>query len=74
MLVTDEFLEHVQEDALSVEVWGHRSMGFGGGVSNSCNTGDRTSWEVEDLQKTKSKTLQDRLVIFCSFLVLTFTY
>ncbi|VDN28485.1 unnamed protein product [Gongylonema pulchrum] len=28
-MVTEEFIEYVQEDALSVEVWGHRSSGFG---------------------------------------------
>lgn len=28
MTVTEEFLEYVQEDALSIEVWGHRSSGF----------------------------------------------
>ncbi|KAI6191397.1 Kinesin motor domain-containing protein [Aphelenchoides bicaudatus] len=26
--VTEEFLEYVQNDALSIEVWGHRSCGF----------------------------------------------
>ncbi|VDK74837.1 unnamed protein product [Litomosoides sigmodontis] len=29
VVVTDEFLEYIQEDALSIEVWGHRSSGFG---------------------------------------------
>lgn len=28
-MVTEEFLEYIQEDALSIEVWGHRSSGFG---------------------------------------------
>uniref|UniRef100_A0A7E4ZYZ4 Kinesin motor domain-containing protein n=1 Tax=Panagrellus redivivus TaxID=6233 RepID=A0A7E4ZYZ4_PANRE len=28
VLVTEEFLEYVQEDALSIEVWGHRSAGL----------------------------------------------
>lgn len=27
VVVTEEFLEYVQEDALSIEVWGHRSSG-----------------------------------------------
>ncbi|PAV58264.1 hypothetical protein WR25_02191 isoform H [Diploscapter pachys] len=27
VVVTEEFLEYVQEDALSIEVWGHRSCG-----------------------------------------------
>uniref|UniRef100_A0AC35TU92 Kinesin motor domain-containing protein n=1 Tax=Rhabditophanes sp. KR3021 TaxID=114890 RepID=A0AC35TU92_9BILA len=29
VVVTEEFLEYIQEDALSLEVWGHRSCGFG---------------------------------------------
>uniref|UniRef100_A0A1I7W2L8 Kinesin motor domain-containing protein n=1 Tax=Loa loa TaxID=7209 RepID=A0A1I7W2L8_LOALO len=29
VVVTEEFLEYIQEDALSIEVWGHRSSGFG---------------------------------------------
>ncbi|EJW82283.1 hypothetical protein WUBG_06807 [Wuchereria bancrofti] len=29
IVVTEEFLEYIQEDALSIEVWGHRSSGFG---------------------------------------------
>ena len=29
VFVTEEFLEYVQEDALSIEVWGHRSSGLG---------------------------------------------
>ncbi|VBB27860.1 unnamed protein product [Acanthocheilonema viteae] len=28
VVVTEEFLEYIQEDALSIEVWGHRSSGF----------------------------------------------
>lgn len=27
MVVTEEFLEYVQDDALSIEVWGHRNGG-----------------------------------------------
>lgn len=36
--VNEEFLEYVQEDALSIEVWGHRSSGFGNDtvLSTSC--------------------------------------
>ncbi len=29
MNVTEEFRDYVQDDALSIEVWGHRSSGFG---------------------------------------------
>ncbi|VDK72292.1 unnamed protein product [Onchocerca ochengi] len=40
VVVTEEFLEYIQEDALSIEVWGHRSSGFDNdfipsGVANS---------------------------------------
>ncbi|XP_076306917.1 kinesin-like protein KIF13A isoform X2 [Tachypleus tridentatus] len=48
--VTEEFVEHCVEGALSVEVWGHRSGGF-----NSVRTG----WEV-DAQLQRSRTLLDR--------------
>ncbi|XP_022249018.1 kinesin-like protein KIF13A isoform X2 [Limulus polyphemus] len=48
--LTEEFVEHCVEGALSVEVWGHRSGGF-----NSVKTG----WEV-DAQLQRSRTLLDR--------------
>uniref|UniRef100_A0A914XCF0 Kinesin-like protein unc-104 n=1 Tax=Plectus sambesii TaxID=2011161 RepID=A0A914XCF0_9BILA len=47
--VTEEFLEHVTEDALSIEVWGHRSSGYG---SNGL------PFELE--MRQKSKSLQER--------------
>ncbi|KAE9555582.1 hypothetical protein FO519_001253 [Halicephalobus sp. NKZ332] len=37
VLVTEEFLEYVQEDALSIEVWGHRSSGLGNDSLESNN-------------------------------------
>lgn len=47
--VTEEFLEHCAEGALSIEVWGHRSAGF-----------TRTKgWEVEQ-QQAKARSLVDR--------------
>ncbi|KAI1724019.1 kinesin motor domain-containing protein [Ditylenchus destructor] len=39
VLVTEEFLEYVQEDALSIEVWGHRSGGDG--LESPQPTGDQ---------------------------------
>lgn len=27
--ITEEFIEHCSDGALSIEVWGHRSQGFG---------------------------------------------
>lgn len=47
--VTEEFLEHCAEGALSIEVWGHRSVGF----SRS------KGWEVEQ-QQAKARSLTDR--------------
>ena len=29
MPITEEFMEHCSEGALSIEVWGNRSQGFG---------------------------------------------
>lgn len=54
MLVTDEFLEHVQEGALSIEVWGHKCAGFNT-ISDRPN-----NWDVQNLNAVKSRTLQDR--------------
>lgn len=47
--VNEEFLEHCAEGALSIEVWGHRSVGF----SRS------KGWEVEQ-QQAKARSLADR--------------
>ncbi|KAL5286205.1 KIF13B family protein [Megaselia abdita] len=47
--ITEEFLEHCIEGALSIEVWGHRSAGF----SKS------KGWEVEQ-QQAKARSLVDR--------------
>jgi kinesin family protein 13 len=47
--VTEEFVEHCAEGALSIEVWGHRSTGF------DFNQG----WEMENVQ-AKSRSLLDR--------------
>lgn len=49
--VTEEFLEHCSEGALSVEVWGHRCAGF---------TLTREGWEVEQRQLAKARSLADR--------------
>lgn len=48
--VTEDFLEHCVEGALSLEVWGHRSAGFA--LSH-------TGWEV-DYQLAKARSLADR--------------
>lgn len=50
MLITEDFLEHCADGALSIEVWGHRSAGFGM---------SRTGWEV-DQQLAKARSLVDR--------------
>lgn len=46
--VTEEFMDHCSEGALSIEVWGHRSAGF-------AQLGD--TW---DHVAAKSKTIADR--------------
>lgn len=48
--VTEEFIEHCSEGALSIEVWGHRSAGY---------TRTKPGWEVE-LQLAKARSLADR--------------
>ena len=48
--ITEEFMEHCAEGALSVEVWGHRSMGFGAAVPG---------WEIDQVQ-AKSRSIMDR--------------
>ncbi|XP_049855904.1 kinesin-like protein KIF13A isoform X3 [Schistocerca gregaria] len=49
--VTEEFLEHCSEGALSIEVWGHRCAGF---------TRSKDGWEVEQQQLAKARSLADR--------------
>ncbi|PNF28377.1 hypothetical protein B7P43_G17067 [Cryptotermes secundus] len=48
--VTEEFLEHCSEGALSIEVWGHRCAGF---------TKSKEGWEVQQ-QLAKARSLADR--------------
>ncbi|MCL4123707.1 UNVERIFIED_CONTAM: hypothetical protein GTU68_014270 [Idotea baltica] len=48
--VSEDLIEHCSEGALSIEVWGHRSAGFG--IS-------RPGWEV-DTQLAKARSLVDR--------------
>ncbi len=50
MHVTEEFMEHCAEGALSIEVWGHRSMGFAGNLQG---------WEIDQVQ-AKSRSIMDR--------------
>uniref|UniRef100_A0A0A9YWA2 Kinesin-like protein KIF13A n=1 Tax=Lygus hesperus TaxID=30085 RepID=A0A0A9YWA2_LYGHE len=47
--VTEEFVEHCAEGALSIEVWGHRSAGF---------TRAKPGWEVEQHQLAKANRIQ----------------
>ncbi|XP_025837390.1 kinesin-like protein KIF13A isoform X2 [Agrilus planipennis] len=49
--ITEEFVEHCAEGALSIEVWGHRSAGF---------TRTKPGWEVEQQQLAKARSLADR--------------
>ncbi|GBP92325.1 Kinesin-like protein KIF13A, partial [Eumeta japonica] len=50
--LTEEFIEHCAEGALSIEVWGHRSAGF--------SRGRIGGWEVEQRQLAKARSLADR--------------
>uniref|UniRef100_A0A915BGU3 Kinesin-like protein unc-104 n=2 Tax=Parascaris univalens TaxID=6257 RepID=A0A915BGU3_PARUN len=54
VVVTEEFLEYVQEDALSIEVWGHRSNGYGNDIAPSSALDG-----VVDVEQ-KYKSLQER--------------
>ncbi|XP_055378395.1 kinesin-like protein KIF13A isoform X4 [Condylostylus longicornis] len=47
--ISEEFLEHCAEGALSIEVWGHRSAGFS----------KTKGWDVEQ-QQAKARSLIDR--------------
>ncbi|XP_062524750.1 kinesin-like protein KIF13B isoform X2 [Bombyx mori] len=49
--LTEEFIEHCAEGALSIEVWGHRSAGF---------SRARGNWEVEQQQLAQARSLADR--------------
>lgn len=49
--VSEEFLEHCVEGALSVEVWGHRSTGF---------TSPSAAWELHSAHSHISHSLVDR--------------
>ncbi|XP_018897649.2 kinesin-like protein KIF13A isoform X1 [Bemisia tabaci] len=49
--LTEEFMEHCTEGALSIEVWGHPSAGF---------TKTKPGWEVEQQQMAKARSLVDR--------------
>lgn len=49
--VNEEFVEHCTEGALSIEVWGNRSAGFGSSHS---------AWEVGDPKAVHSRSLSDR--------------
>lgn len=55
--VTEDFLEHCVDGALSLEVWGHRSAGF---------AHSQPGWEV-DHQLAKARSLADRypLIAWC---------
>ncbi|KAM3728674.1 Kinesin-like protein [Dirofilaria immitis] len=54
VVVTEEFLEYIQEDALSIEIWGHRSSGFGNDFVPSTIAND-----IIDVEQSY-KSLQER--------------
>jgi len=49
--VTEELIDLCTDGALSIEVWGHRSLGF---------TAGKTVWEVEQQQLAKVRSLADK--------------
>ncbi|XP_071441737.1 kinesin-like protein KIF13A [Hetaerina americana] len=49
--ITEEFVEHCTEGALSIEVWGHRCSGL---------SRTRPGWEVHQQQLAKARSLADR--------------
>lgn len=49
--LTEEFIEHCAEGALSIEVWGNRSTGF---------SKYKPGWEVEQQQLATARSLLDR--------------
>ena len=51
VLVTEEFLEYIQEDALSIEVWGHRSAGLESELSEAVEDLNDVSLKQKDLQE-----------------------
>ena len=53
--MTEEFLEHCQDGALSVEVYGHRTVGARGEGGEAAGT----QWNVEE-QQAKARSLADR--------------
>lgn len=50
MPITEEFIEFCSDGALSIEVWGHRSQGFGQPPN------------VTDTAQAKSRSIADRFV------------
>ena len=52
-------MEHCTEGALSMEVWGHRSTGFGGNLSG---------WEMDQVM-VKSRSIMDRYVVDLNLLM-----
>ncbi|KAI6243777.1 hypothetical protein M3Y99_00041700 [Aphelenchoides fujianensis] len=57
--VTEEFCEFVQEDALSIEIWGHRSSGFGVEDEEAVDEGLSLSASIDETAQ-KHKSLQER--------------
>ena len=49
--ITEEFIDHCTEGALSIEVWGHRSQGFGH---------DQTTTEYIEHVSDQSRSIMDR--------------
>lgn len=55
ILVTEEFLEYVQDDALSIEIWGHRSSGLGNDFMENDNENETILLKQKGLQERWSE-------------------
>lgn len=61
VVVSEDFLSYIQSDCLAIEIWGHRSKGFGDGMPVAMPPGGEVI-PAEALVSNRSKTLQERCV------------
>ena len=52
-------MSYIQSDCLAIEIWGHRSKGFGDGIGAPLPPGGEVV-PAEALVSNRSKTLQER--------------
>ncbi|XP_065186816.1 kinesin-like protein KIF13B isoform X2 [Sycon ciliatum] len=59
VVVNEDFMAYIQADCLAIEVWGHRSSGFGDGLTAAAPPGGEVI-AAEQLVSSRTKTLQER--------------